>query len=228
MAYYPTSQVKTNLYTNGSEFTLDGVDYSGKYFVNSKGQAFTGATPQDNPVRRLKKNTNENNENPIYLLNQSKQSSPNGNYSFYTVDYPYFAATGRNYNEVASAPVKPIQEITFPTKQDYEIGELQRYFLKKSNEVQFIEVSQKQQDLFSQKNQGVQWQLYIPITISWVLEGNLKDVYNTNKNIVKLSETRNKAYGFVNYFNGRFAKFHKEEVSNRKKEKTSTKMGGLR
>lgn len=226
MPYYPQSQVKTNQQTNGSEYTLDGEGYAGPYFINSKGQAFTGLNPQSGNIRLLKKILPSQTESPGAQLQVNV--SPLKQNSYFEVDYPYFAATGRNYNEVAKAPVKPIQEITFPTKQDYEIGELQRYFLKKSNEVQFIEVSQKQQDLYSNNSQKVQWQLYIPITISWVLEGNLKDVYNTNKNIVKLSETRNKAYGFVKYFNGRFAKFHKEEISNRKKEKTSTKIGGLR
>lgn len=225
--YYPTSQVKTNLYTNGGEYLLNGGNYIGPYFVNSKGEASTGATPQASNIKPLDKSPLTG-DGPVPVPTSYNQQELTKSTSHYRVNYPYFKSTGRDFNDVSNAPVKPIQEINFPTKQDYEVGELQRYFLKKSNEFQFIEVSQTQQDLYSQKNQGVQWQLYIPLTISWVLEGDLKDVYNTNKNIVKLSETRNKAYGFVNYFNGRFAKFHKEEISNRKKEKISTKMGGLR
>jgi len=217
--YYPKSQIKTNQHTNGSEYTLSGEDYIGPYFINSRGQTFTGSTPQSEVVRLLERINPSQVENPTITPQKNNTKSPPINTSYYEVDYPYFQSSRRNFNGVPNAPVKPIQEITFPTKQDYEIGELQRYFLKKSNEVQFIEVSKKQQILYSQKSQKVQWQLYIPLTISWVLEGDLKNVYNTNKNIVKLSETRNEAYGFVNYFNGRFTKFHKEEVSNRKKLK---------
>ena len=47
MPYYPSSQVKTNLYTNGDEFTTsDGAPYVGYYFTNSQGLSYTGKTPQ--------------------------------------------------------------------------------------------------------------------------------------------------------------------------------------
>ena len=53
--------------------------------------------------------------------------------------------------------------------------------------------------------------MYTPITISWILEGDLKDVFNTNKNIVRLSETRNRLLGFVEIFKNRFTQYHKNE-----------------
>jgi hypothetical protein len=54
MSYYPLSQIKTNLYTNGTEYTtLDGVAYTGYYFKISTGQLFTGRTPQDQPNQEL-------------------------------------------------------------------------------------------------------------------------------------------------------------------------------
>ena len=68
--------------------------------------------------------------------------------------------------------------------------------------------------------------LYTPITITWILEGNLNDVFNTNKNIVKLSETRNKLVGFVEIFKNRFARYHKSEGKVEKKETTPRKIGG--
>ena len=146
--------------------------------------------------------------------------------SFYNIDYPYYNATGRNYTTSNKAPIKPVQEICIPTESDYELGEYRRYFLKKNNEVQYIEVKGKQLQLYVDKSGTVQWQLYTPITITWVLEGKLEDVYNTNKNIVKLYETQNKLIGFVSYFNDRFAKFHIEETPSRKQTTTSPKISG--
>tara|TARA_R100000541_G_scaffold49590_1_gene56724 strand:+ start:1490 stop:2236 length:747 start_codon:yes stop_codon:yes gene_type:complete len=216
MPYYPSSQVKTNLYTNGSELTLNGANYAGYYFINSKGEYYSGQTPQDSPIRKLEKLTSDNQEDPVYLASLDDKPASDSISSFYNIDYPYYAATGRDYNSVDKAPLKPIQEVCVPTEDDYNIGEFQRYFLKKNNETQYIEVKAKQQQLYSDRSSKVQWQLYTPITITWVLEGKLEDVYNINKNIVKLSETRNKCYGFVSYFNKRFTKFHKEETPSAK------------
>jgi hypothetical protein len=49
--YYPKSQIKTNLYTNGSELvtTTNNQLYQGYYYETSNGQLFTGKNPQDGP-----------------------------------------------------------------------------------------------------------------------------------------------------------------------------------
>tara|TARA_R110002012_G_scaffold70132_2_gene180912 strand:- start:1564 stop:2253 length:690 start_codon:yes stop_codon:yes gene_type:complete len=227
MPYYPSSQVKTNLYTNGDEFTTsDGAPYVGYYFTNSQGLSYTGKTPQAPITDRLYLNNSSPNENPVFIAKKQQQASPDGNYSFFNIDYPYYAAQRRSYNQAENAPLKPIQEICIPTPNDYEIGEFQRYFVKKNNETQYIEVQYSQYDLFATQNAKVQWQLYTPITITWVLEGKLEDVYNINKNIVRLSEKRNKCYGFVSYFNNRFTKFHKEETPSANIEAASQRISG--
>ena len=55
MAYYPQSQIKTNLYTNGNEYIVSatGVPYTGYYWKTSKGEYFSGKTPQDLPSQKL-------------------------------------------------------------------------------------------------------------------------------------------------------------------------------
>ena len=52
MPYYPSSQVKTNLYTNGGEFVtkLGNVSYTGFYWKTSSGKYFSGKTPQDSNI----------------------------------------------------------------------------------------------------------------------------------------------------------------------------------
>jgi hypothetical protein len=231
MPYYPSSQVKTNQHTNGSEFTLNGRSYVGKYFENSRGEFFSGATPQAADVTKLYPIKGSiNNEDPTFLTrteilnNQNREKDTIS--SYYDVDLDYWKAKGLDYRNPPKAPIKPIGQQPTPTLSDYEIGEFNRYFLKKNNELQYTEVNEEQLNLYANRNGKVQWQLYTPITISWVLEGDLNDVFNTNKNIVKLSETRNKLLGFVNIFRDRFAQYYKSEGKTQPKIKTSTKMSG--
>jgi hypothetical protein len=49
--YYPKSQIKTNLYTNGDEYVIELTKspYSGYYYLTSTGIAYTGKTPDDRP-----------------------------------------------------------------------------------------------------------------------------------------------------------------------------------
>ena len=234
MPYYPSSQVKTNLYTNGSELTLNGSPYIGFYFKNSKGEHYSGKTPQSPTVSFLEVLQGVNDESPIKVAElEYSIPEPNAISAFYVIDYPYYASTGKNFNVVSKGTLPPIQELNIPTEGDYTIGEFTRYFLKKTNEIQFIEVNKKQQDLFVSRNSTVQWELFTPISITWILEGDIKTVFNTNKNIVQLSETVNNCYGFVNYFNNRFTKFYKpglnEDIKDtdiKRKINTSTKISG--
>jgi len=51
MAYYPKSQIKTNLKTNGDEFILSSTKekYIGFYYEVSNGDKFSGKTPESGP-----------------------------------------------------------------------------------------------------------------------------------------------------------------------------------
>jgi len=53
--YYPSSQIKTNLYTNGGElvFKTNNEDYIGFYWKTSDSKFFTGKTPQDKNIQEL-------------------------------------------------------------------------------------------------------------------------------------------------------------------------------
>jgi hypothetical protein len=65
MAYYPKSQIKSELYTNGGEYTLsppqiiNAIPYVGYYYQTSNGTKFTGKTPQDGPSQVLYPINNE-------------------------------------------------------------------------------------------------------------------------------------------------------------------------
>ena len=53
--YYPKSQTKNNLYTNGGEFALskDNSEYTGDYYETSDGRKFTGKNPNVVPSYEL-------------------------------------------------------------------------------------------------------------------------------------------------------------------------------
>ena len=55
--YYPKSQVKTNLYTNGGEYAISdsNTPYKGYYYKTSTGEYFSGRTPNETPSFRLVK-----------------------------------------------------------------------------------------------------------------------------------------------------------------------------
>lgn len=51
MPYYPKSQVKTSLYTNGGEYVLitTGANYKGYYYLISTGKKYVGKIPTNGP-----------------------------------------------------------------------------------------------------------------------------------------------------------------------------------
>ena len=53
--YYPKSQIKPNLYTNGGEFAYANTnqEYIGYYFKTSTGKYFTGRNQDDRPNDEL-------------------------------------------------------------------------------------------------------------------------------------------------------------------------------
>jgi hypothetical protein len=190
--YYPKSQISTPLYTNGNEFLLNGRNYIGNYWINSEGNNYTGKSPQNPPNNLL---------TPI-LSNPTNNKIPS---SYYEDNRIYYQSKNKTFE--LSAPLPPITSITFPTEDDYQTGEFQRYFARKRNEFKYIEINSDTYKKYVDEDQGVQWQLYAPIQISWILTGKQEKVYNTNKNIVLLYQQQNNIFGFFESFRGKFTKY---------------------
>jgi hypothetical protein len=113
--YYPLSQITTNLYTNGDEFTYNDTDnvaqsYTGNYFKTSDGKFFTGKTPQDVPTTELTRIVETpTNESIVDIVG----------------DYPF----GINPASIGYSPFKSLPQISneppkisipFPTQADAE------------------------------------------------------------------------------------------------------------
>ena len=102
----------------------------------------------------------------------------------------------------------PIYNPVLPTNQNYQNGEFQRYFCKKTNEVLYIEINQSQFDKLVAKDPQILWQLYKPFTITWQLTGNKETVARLNKNIVELASFRNKLPRFNEYLKEDYTKYY--------------------
>ena len=174
MPYYPKSQIKTNLYTNGKEyaFLINQKPYIGYYWKNSLGKFYTGKTPQDLPTQEI-----------IPIINSPVQTdnielAPSSN----VLEYNSINNNTISYNLI------PVFIQSKPTQQDYQIGEFRRYFCKKTNEIIYIEIDQKQHDLLLNKDSQILWSLYFPFNIPWQLTGDKQQVAKTNRNITLLAQ----------------------------------------
>lgn len=196
MAYYPKSQVKTNLFTNGGEFIRNDnkLSYQGYYWTNSKGEYFSGKTPQEVPsIKLLKEDQRETNE----LVSVPKKDA--NWYSF----YPNSVVQ----NKPGTSPNKKEPK---PTEADYNVGEFTRYFTKKSNQNIYYEISKSDYSKLINQNDNIQWQLYQPIKIIWDLQGTKEEVYKANRNTVLIAEQRQKLPGFRKIFRKDYLQYYKD------------------
>ena len=80
-----------------------------------------------------------------------------------------------NYNELTQeknlsrARLMPTPYFAQPTEEEEKIGEYQRYFAKKNNELIYIEISQETYIQFINQDPKVAFELYECITFPWML-----------------------------------------------------------
>lgn len=199
--YYPKSQITPNLYTNGGEFAYkdSGFPYTGYYFRVSTGKYYTGRNTDDRP-----------NEELIFLITQQENYPAIPELSVTVIDPIYDYLTNISSNNSPQPQVSlPYYLPTFPTTQDYQNGEFQRYFCKKTNEIIYVEINQEQFNKLVSKDPQILWALYKPFTITWILTGNKEQVAKTNRNIVELASFRQKLPKFDQYLKEDYTKYYK-------------------
>jgi hypothetical protein len=109
-------------------------------------------------------------------------------------------------------PVSSIlPSVNAPTPQDYKNGEFIRYFIVKRNEYIFVEVTKKEYDKYKNKQPDVYWRLFKPISLFWVLTGDITQVAKTNKNITELTEQREQAFGLSLFLKEDWSQYYKEK-----------------
>ena len=203
--YFPKSQITPNLYTAGNEFVYESNNkpYIGYYFRTSTGKIFTGRNQDDRPNEVLIFITNQVNDidntaspNPktsialpfegVFPQNANVSNDaviPNYNEEL-IIDY--LITKNISLNNLPSTSI-PTYSPVLPTQQDYQNGEFQRYFCKKTNEIQYIEINLDSYSKLVAKDPQIEFSLYQPFTITWILTGDKQQVAKTNKNIVDLA-----------------------------------------
>ena len=213
--YIPKNKILPNLYTNGGEFVIEETqkDYKGFYYRLYNGNLYTGKTPNDTPSQKL--------------IPKSPISEEDINYLFSTIALPIdgFIPESDTYKEETiidygylkrldfnNLPIKelPTPYYPQPTEADYKLGEFQRYFCVKSNELKYTEVTKEQYEKFIKKDSSVAWQYYIAFTFPWDITGNKEEVSKTNHNIVLITEQNIKRRGLQEFLRKNYLKFCKE------------------
>lgn len=210
MPYYPLSQITSNLYTNGLEYAIDlknpSNSYLGYYWKTSDGKYFTGKTPQDTPCVEL-------------FVIPNLQGGENGNSAPTQVTINNITVFDgdplvEDYLRLKNIPPTTVTSIPSyyspqPTQSDYQTGEFRRYFVKKTNEIQYTEISEATYALVLSKDSQILWQLYYPFLIPWSIAGIKEQVARTNKNIVELTMKNLKLPRFNDYLKNDYTKYYK-------------------
>lgn len=209
--YYPKSQIKLNLYTNGGEYLLSTTKqpYKGKYYEVSNGDKYTGNSPQDssNILLIIKPILPD----PLFGFDEGEGETLSTNING-ELGLPIISQPTYNNNQPQIRFLPP-PNITQPTQQDYDLGVFMRYFTKKNNENIYLEINKETYTLLQSQDPKMAWELYTPLSISWELVGEQDKVFLTNKNIVSIAEQRNKWYGFTQWFKDNFLKYHQNLAS---------------
>ena len=204
--YYPKSQITTNLFTLGGEYVYIGTTqiYSGSYFKTSDGSAFTGKNPNNKPNNPLSPLSVNLNNFPID--NPELEEFPD---SYDIINDDYYWAKGIDINQVSPTPKPPIQITPLPSPNEYSIGEIQRYFTSKINEIKYTEINESQYTSFISKESTVLFSLYEAFQLPWVITGNRSNAYNINLKTVNRVQKNFKLQGFKSYFKGRYDQLFK-------------------
>jgi hypothetical protein len=193
--YYPKSQIKTNLYTDGDDYVLSTTqkEYKGYYYKVSTGQKYTGKSPQDKPNILLIHVPHDPNEEFVGV--GDRRNMP------ITFELPY-------NNSPQNIRFIPLFNPTLPTDQDKQNGQFNRYFCKKTNELKYLEIDKETYQQLQKRDSKIAWDLYTPVIVLWIIQGNQTQVFTSNKGTVQTIENNLQWHGFTQYFQDKFLKYY--------------------
>lgn len=194
--YIPKSKIQSNLFTNGGEYLLNGVDYTGRYYLLYNGKAYTGIDQYDGTPQLLVKYTPQNSltandrvtDDLVFPFERASS----------TEDYSSITPT------VAPLVQAPLQYFSNPSPNEISIGEMIRYFLKRFNDQRFVEVNLETYNSINNKDKKYAWELWIPFEVPWVIKGSEEEVVKSNKQIVYYTEQRYKVRGLAKFLKNNF------------------------
>jgi hypothetical protein len=150
--YYGLHQITTGQYTSGNEFVLDdGSDYIGLYHVLPNGQVFT---------------------DPVPKLTSKQLFTKRADISEVVKRY------NRIVGEDASRYVSPVAFQPMPSANDYEFGEIQRFFVQRRNNPRttIVEIDSGQFNTINTSNlPGINGVIWNSIIIPWRISNISKE-----------------------------------------------------
>jgi hypothetical protein len=205
--YFPKSQIKTNLYSNGEYLYLDtNESYIGSYYKISTGQTFTGKSPDNPPNIEIILDPDiivVNNK----IINIDSSGQPSQTKITY-IEPEFFSANQKYISPILIERFLPLFNQVTPSQQDYTLGSFTRYFCKKTNELKYIEINKETHDKLKIKDTQIAWDLYEPQFIVWQINGDREGTFLANKNNIALLEKRQKWYGFSQYLKEDYLKYY--------------------
>ena len=204
--YYPSFRVKTNQITRGGAFYVNGKPYVGLYYSTYDGKFFTGPNPNIGPNEEL---TNFSSYDVANTGLQTLQDSQ-GNTKFVTG----LASISTNVN---SAQKNIVSYFTRPIQSDYNLGYIDRFFVKQKNNNGYItEVSPTQYTEIVNGAVGYNVSLLQTLSIRWKLTGPLNSkrisqydvragIIDTNKRLVEQANPN--FFGIIEFIGGNYSKF---------------------
>jgi hypothetical protein len=201
--YYPKSQIKTNLYTNGNQYILSTTQepYTGPYYETSSGNKYTGKNPQDGPNILLSPPTQDSNIPSLGVITSNNPQIPQ----------PIQIYPEDNYSP-NDTYVRLIPQFnpTLPTDQDKQNGQFIRYFCTRNNELKYFEIDKLTYDKLSSRDNQIAWDLYSPASLTWRIKGTQEQVFNSNKGAAISLERNLRWAGFSQYFRDKFLQYYLE------------------
>ncbi len=214
--YYPKSQIKPNLYTNGDKYALSTTEeiYTGYYYSTSGGTNYTGKYPNDGKNILLipiippssNKDKTDNVFTPSTIIIQDAPMEAYGDLIGdvdNNITYSFLSPPQKSHSRSLPLPSQPS-----PTSDDYIKGYFSRYFVKKNNEAYYFETSLTFYNLLKDEDKNIAFELYSCVDIEWRIKGNFNDVLSFNKSTIKNLEREKVWPGFYNSFNYQFLKFY--------------------
>ena len=216
--YYPKSQIKTNLYTNGGEYVIktSGKDYIGFYYKLSNGELYVGKQPSGRGNTQLITPPNSTvspedyKENDVRIALFVDDPDPTIEEELNGQDILLYTDSLGDNTVNVKARLLPPPYYSTPTQKEKIIGEYRRYFAKKTNELIYIEISKETYTKFKSNDPTVASDLYECLFFPWSIRtpnsinSNSPTPETINRKIVAQVERNNKWYGFTSYFRGNF------------------------
>ena len=207
--YYPSFAIKDNQITKGNEFFLEGEPYSGKFYYDYKGDAYTG--PDSVHGSNLFLTPINNTKNKVLSMNTRDLSS-----------FEIEAQQNTRIQEFSSRGLEPTTYYPRPIDSDYQKGYITRYFAKKINQSGYVtEISPAEYVAFTNGEVRYDVSFYQVVSILWKITGPLNSqrisqydiragIIDTNKRLTDAAEPN--FVGIVAFIGGDYIKFAKPTV----------------